>query len=84
MAEGFVKLHRNLLDEKFANKPSVIAVYIHLLLRATHEPVKVGEVELQVGQAIISLKSMADSTGLSMQQVRHALEVLEATNKITI
>jgi DNA-binding transcriptional regulator YhcF (GntR family) len=83
VAEGFVKLHRDILDMQWAKKPNILAVYIHLLLRATHEPVKVGEVELQVGQAVISLNGIADSTGLSMQQVRNALEVLEATKRIT-
>lgn len=83
MAEGFVKLNRSILDEPWTKNPSAVTVYIHLLLRATHEPVKVGEVELQVGQAVISLNSIADSTGLTMQQVRNSLKVLERTKRIT-
>lgn len=83
MADGFVKLHRSILDTQWVKKPSVLSTYIYLLLRAAHEPVKVGEVELQVGQALVSIKAISESTGLSMQQVRTALDILESTNKIT-
>ena len=83
MAEGFVKLHRAVLDTPWADKPNVLSVYIHLLLRAAHQDTKVGEVELLAGQAVISIRSLAKDTGLSMQQVRTALKNLELTHKIT-
>lgn len=83
MAGRFVKLEDSLLSEELFKKPSALTLYIYLLLRATHETTKFQEVELQAGQAVIGLKKTAEDTGLSVQQVRTALDYLEATRKIT-
>lgn len=61
----------------------MISVAVFLLLRAQHAEVTTGNVELKPGQAIISLEAIADWTGLSIQQVRTALNRLKSTGEIT-
>lgn len=83
MDDRFVKLYGSIMDANWYTKPKTVALYIHLLLRAAHEPVKVGEAELQAGQAVIGYEKTARETGLTVQEVRTALKNLEVTGFIT-
>lgn len=96
MHRGYVKLWRCVEDTGLMGQPSAFYLYTYLLLKATHKPksfVVGGAVfDLQPGQVIVGRNKLADDTGLSVQQIRTALELLKklsiisckVTNKCTV
>lgn len=80
---GWIKIHRKLLDWEWKTDPNVVALFIHLLLKANHKQTKWRGQTIQRGQLPIGRKQLAIDTGLSEQQVRTALHKLEKSNIIT-
>ena len=82
--EGWIKLHRSLLDWGWFTEPNTLSVFIYLLLIARRESGIWHGISVEMGQAITSRDKIAKATGLSEQQVRTSLERLKSTNEITI
>ena len=82
--EGWIKLHRKMLDWEWFSDYKTLSVFIYLLLSANHSQKKWRGVVIEKGQCLTSSMKIADATGLSRQQVRTAIEHLKATNEITI
>ena len=82
---GFLKLFYTLRDWEHFNNPNVLALWIHILLRARWQkkPGRHKGVELKRGQLVMCRKEMATSTGLTERQVRTALKTLETSNEVT-
>lgn len=84
--EGWVKLHRKLLDNPRSSDPAWLAVWIYLLLRANHKPGKaiLGKhvVHVKAGQTVTGRKKIAESTGLSEKVVRRILNELKMDQQI--
>lgn len=80
---GFIVLHRKLVDWEWYKKPSVKDVFIHLLLTANFVDGRFEGQLIRRGQLATSLPSLSAGTGLSLQQVRTALKHLSATGEIT-
>ena len=83
MANGWIKLHRELIDKPIwkCSLPEQKAILITLLCLANHEEkewIWQGKKYIcQPGQFITSLKSIAEASGTSMQNVRTALKNFE-------
>lgn len=97
MANGWIALHRQLLDNWVWQKADTGYAWVDLLLLANHEDVKVmykGEVvTFQRGTVNRSIASLADRWGWSRDKARRFLSALESdgmvrvnatTNKTTI
>lgn len=92
MGEGYVKLHRCLMNWEYKKNPKILAVWVHLLLIANYEPKRWKGIIIERGQCVTSMKSLAEDCGLSVQSVRTALTHLQtngcltskSTNKFTI
>lgn len=73
-------------DSPFYKKPEYLAVWIHLLLEATHKPHSqlVGNqiVELKPGQLVTGRKSISQSTGVSEMKCFRILKCLENVHQI--
>lgn len=86
--QGWVKLHRKLKDTSFYKRSTVVHLFIHLLFSVNRETKKFywnrQEVEVLPGQLITGLFSLSKDTGISIQSLRTALDVLKSTNTITI
>lgn len=80
---GYIKLHRKMLDWEWYKDSNTKSLFLHLLLTAAHEPVRYGDIELQPGQVITSIRQLAADTGLSVQNVRTALKKLQLTQELT-
>ncbi len=63
--------------------PAVKAVFIHLLLTAAFAPKEWKGVTLSAGQTVTSIKSLSGELGLSVKQVRTALQKLKKTGEIS-
>ncbi len=81
---GFVMLHRKILDWEWYADTSVRSVFIHLLLLASFKKTSWQGQALLPGQVITSYGHISTSLGLSIQQVRTALNKLQSTGEIRI
>ena len=81
---GFVKLHRKMIEWGWYSDCVVKDVFIHILMVATFKPTKYLGHDLNPGQAVIGRKKLAKELGFTEQQVRTALKKLESTGEISL
>ena len=81
--EGFIYLHRKMLDWEWYDDINTCRVFLHCLFRANWKPCKWHGVDIEAGQFITSLQTLAVETSLSVMQVRTALNHLISTGEIT-
>lgn len=80
---GFVIEHRAILKNEWYTEPLTMHLMRHCRLRANFENTKWRGIQLERGQFVTSLKTLSTETGLSVMQVRTALEKLEKSGYIT-
>ena len=80
---GWIKLHRKLLDWEWMQEPNTFTLFIFLILSANHEDRKWKGIEIKRGQLIAGLKSLNERTKISIQSLRTSLSRLEETGEIT-
>ena len=84
MANGFIKLHRKLVDWGWYADGPTKDVFLHLLLTANFRETQWRGIDLKPGQTVVGRKKLAQELGLSERQVRTALEHLKSTNEVSI
>lgn len=84
MNEGWISIHRQILDWQWYTDSISFRVFIHLLLKATHKPIRWKDIELLPGQMLTGRKVLANELRLSEQEIRTSLRRLKLTNEITI
>ena len=82
--EGWIKLHRSLLEWEWYSDPNVSRLFIHILLKANFKDKNWQGITVERGSFITSTEVLSNETGLSIQQVRTALKKLESTGEIMI
>jgi len=82
--EGWIKLHRQIIDWEWFSDTTTFRVFLQLLLKANHKEKKYRGMVLKIGTVITSREILSFETRLSIQQVRTALDKLKSTNEITI
>ena len=85
--EGWIKLHRKMLDNPIVCKDAeTIAIWIYLLLNATHKEAsavfKGKKIDLQPGQLITGRKSMASKLKISESKIQRTLNCFESEHQI--
>lgn len=81
---GWIKLHRQILNWEWYSDNNAFRVFIHLLLKANHKDRRFKGIELKAGSVVTSRDILAMETGLSVRQIRTALDKLKTTNEVTI
>jgi hypothetical protein len=81
---GWIKIHRQILEWEWYSDNNSFRVFLHLLLKANHKQKRYKGLELKIGTIITSRDILAIETGLSIQQIRTALDKLKSTNEVTI
>ncbi len=88
MNRGYVKVWRKIEDSGLIQLPNTLALFMHLLLNATHKNKKVGTptgvIEIQRGQYISGRIALAARLKQTQQQIRTSLKRLEELQIITI
>lgn len=82
--DGWIKIHRKMLDWEWYDDINTKVLFIHLLLTANHKEQKWRGQTILRGQRLTSLQHLAEETELSVQQTRTSLNKLKSTNEITI
>lgn len=80
--KGWIKLHRQLIDWEWYSDINVKVLFLHCLLSANHEDKRWHGIEIKKGQFITSLEHLAIEVGLTVSQIRTAINKLKLTNEI--
>jgi DNA replication protein DnaD len=80
---GFVKIHRKLIQWGWYQDNVVKGVFLHLLLTANFKDAPWQGRIIKKGQVVIGTQKMADELGFTRQQIRTAIKKLKSTNEIT-
>ena len=81
---GFVKIHRKLIQWGWYTDNVVKGVFIHILLTASFKEMAWQGRKILPGQLIASASRIGADLGFSRQQVRTALSKLESTGEIIV
>ena len=84
MKNGWIKLHRSLLDWEWYDDINVMRVFLHCLLMANHKDKKYRGAVVERGSFLTGRDALASQTGLTVQQIRTSLNKLKSTNELTI
>lgn len=89
MEQGYIKLHRQIIESSVWKSPEVVMVWMWCLIKATHKDTKFafngGDMELKAGGFITGrTKALKELRGLSPRKYRTALNYLKTTNRIAI
>lgn len=92
MVVGWIKLYRKFLEWEWYTDSKMVHLFIHLLLSASIEDRKWKGIVLQRGQLATTYPELSKKTGLTVKNLRTALEKLEdsqiigrqTTNKYTL
>ena len=80
---GYIMLHRQLLEWEWYGDTKVKAVFIDLLLRANFKTAQWRGQEIKRGQVVIGIERFGAKIGLSIQEVKTCLKKLKNTHEIT-
>jgi len=81
--DGWVKLHRSMLDWEWYKDVNTRSLFVHLLLKANHDPGNWQGIKVDRGQFITGLHALSEETGLSVRNVRTSLNHLISTGEVT-
>ena len=79
---GWIKIYRSLLYWEWADVPEMVALWVRLIIRATHEDTQWHGVTISRGQLVTTTAKLAAESGLSVKQVRTCLDRLKESGQI--
>ena len=82
--EGWIKLHRSLLEWEWFTDSNALHVFMYLLLTANIKDVKYKGFMVPKGSLITTTKKISDNTRVSAMSVRTALNKLKISEQISI
>ena len=83
MSNGWVCIHRKMLEWEWFDDQNVFRLYMTLLLLANHKDNKWRGKLVEKGSLVTGIASLSAKTGLSVRKVRTALDKLIMTGEIT-
>lgn len=81
--KGFVKLYRSMLTWEWYDDINVKILFLHLILTANYEDKKWRGKVIKRGQRVVSVKKLSEELGITVRQVRTAIDKLVMTNDLT-
>lgn len=85
--QGYVALHRKLMESWVSEDPMALALWVRMLLEATHKPRKKiykGETyNLDKGQFLFGLNKWSEKTGIPREVIRKRIDMLVNDGMIT-
>lgn len=84
MEDSFITLSRKILTWEWYHDHKMLKLFIHCLLKANWEDKKWMGITVKRSTFITSLQKLSDQTGLTVKEVRGALDRLESTGEISL
>lgn len=81
---GHIKLHRGMLEWGWYTDLPTCKLWLHLLLRANYKACEWHGIEIPRGAFATSYTALSAESGLTVKQVRTALDKLKSTGEITV
>ena len=81
--EGWIRIHRGLLDWEWYSDTNCVRMALHLLLKANFQTKRWRGITVERGQLVTSRSMLARETGLSEREVRTAIAKLEKSDFLT-
>lgn len=82
--QGWIKLHRSIVDWEWFDDANTLSLWIHLLLKANYKDSTWHGIEIKRGSMVAGRIELSKMTGISEQSIRTSLAKLKSTNNITI
>ena len=83
MDDGFIKIHRKMLNWEWFTDPNTLAVFLYLLLNANWEDSRFKGIDVPRGSLITGRKKIAKDLNISERSVRTSINHLKTTNEVT-
>ena len=80
--EGYIALHRKILEWEWYDDMNVFRLFMHCLLKANHKDKEWRGNVIKRGSFISSLGKLSQETGLTVKQVRTSLDKLKRTSEM--
>ena len=80
--KGFIVLHRSLLDWEWYTDTNTCHLFTHLLLTVNHTPKEWKGITIARGQRVASYSKLALETGLTVKEIRTALNHLKQAGEV--
>lgn len=84
MDDGYIKLHRSILQWEWWDDDKTLKLFLYLLLNANWEDSRFKGHDVPKGSLVIGLHSLSENLGISIQSIRTSLNHLKSTGEITI
>lgn len=84
MHNGWIKIYRKFNQWEWKQNPYMVALFIHLLVNANHEPTEWKGIIIERGQLVVGRDTLSKETGITQQSLRTCLKRLKSTNELTI
>lgn len=81
--EGWIKLHRKILEWEWYDDINTCRLFFHLLFIANHKDRQWRGIDIKRWQKITSLSNLAEETWLSIQNIRTSINKLKSTGELT-
>ena len=82
--EGFISIHRSLLEWEWWDDHNTTRLFLYLLLKANFQDKKWQGIDIKRGQMICSYDKIKKETGLSIMKIRTSINKLILTGSLTI
>ena len=83
-SSGYVAIPRGLTDWEWYTEPNTARLFIHLLLTANWQEKRWQGITIKPGQLVTSQSQLAKQLGLSVRNIRTALDHLQLTGCVTV
>ena len=83
MSEGFIKLHRKMLDWEWADDSIIFSFFVKLIIMVNYQDKQWHDITIKRGQIVTSIERLCEYTKLSKPAVRRCLSTLIKTGEIT-
>lgn len=84
MDNGYVKFHRTIGNWAWYTDPNTFKLFFHLILFANYADKNFCGITIKRGQIVRSYSTLVQETGLSVRNIRTALEHLKETGELTV
>lgn len=84
LENGYIKLFRSILRWRWWGNPTVLLLWIYILLSVNIVDNDFENITVKRGQLVTSIDRLSRETYLSPKQIRNALKKLKSTNEISI